>query len=515
MSRPKVKYGAFSRRDFVKAGTAGFASAVILSSFGGRLNAATTSFDYYISTNGSDSNPGTEASPWAITALNTKRATYAGKRVGLLDGNYNLSAMNAYNGATAPGPYPILQIAAGNSGAQTVIQSVNPRRAVLNLKSSGGVRNQKCAIGQYGPNGGENGYVTLDGLTVTGGGLWLAVFTGADPADYARYSPSVVVQNCLFNDNLLPVQDNAPAIWLDTCINPIIRNNKFHDLYASGMTEGACAIMLLGVRGLIAEHNECYNTHTFIHDKHQNGSGYPCNGNIARYNYIHDIDMVAFLGWDTEYASSSKAGTYLDSSIHNNLMVGCGSAWGVKISSPTRMNVSFYNNTFVLTKALPGDNGVVCGPSASVSKKVSFYNNIVLRNGHAVGYLGDLSISTGSQGTIGYNCYDPGAFRANLMSPTNSYSGSTVVSAYTSLASWQAALTANGAPAGGRDANSIQSLPGFAAAGSGAAYYKITSGPCYRTGLGGVNMGAWDGNVTQIGCNFGAAPMPPSGMSAS
>ena len=43
-------------------------------------------FDYYIATTGSDTNPGTLASPWAITGINSKQATYAGKRLGIVAG---------------------------------------------------------------------------------------------------------------------------------------------------------------------------------------------------------------------------------------------------------------------------------------------------------------------------------------------------------------------------------------------------------------------------------------------
>src|SRR5881394_1643565 len=58
-----------------------------------RSASAQTSFDYYIGPNGSDSNPGTLSQPWALSALNTKRSTYAGKVVGLLDGTYAIQTL--------------------------------------------------------------------------------------------------------------------------------------------------------------------------------------------------------------------------------------------------------------------------------------------------------------------------------------------------------------------------------------------------------------------------------------
>jgi hypothetical protein len=56
-------------------------------------NTQATGFDFYISPTGSDGNPGTLKKLWAITAINTRRADYAGKRIGLLDGTYNLYAL--------------------------------------------------------------------------------------------------------------------------------------------------------------------------------------------------------------------------------------------------------------------------------------------------------------------------------------------------------------------------------------------------------------------------------------
>src|SRR5689334_19284623 len=91
--------------------------------------------DYYISTTGSDSNSGTRLSPWAITALNSKRATYAGKVVGLLDGTYDVSAANTPTRAFA---VPLYNIEGGTSGSPTKIVSQTARGAWIQAKTSGG-----------------------------------------------------------------------------------------------------------------------------------------------------------------------------------------------------------------------------------------------------------------------------------------------------------------------------------------------------------------------------------------
>ena len=504
MSRSKNPIeSTWTRRAFVKTSTLAGATALMPWAISRVANAQTESFDFYISPTGSDNNSGTLSSPWAITAINTKRDTYAGRRVGLLDGNYDLSGMNAYNGASVEVPQPILQVAAGTAGSPTVIKSVNPRAAVLNLRSSGGVRRRLAAIGQFS----LGGYVTIDGLTVTGGAFWLMSFWGNSPTNYAQFASGIIVQNCHLYDSVLPVQDNNPAIWLDRCMNPIVRNNLIHDITGAGSSYGPCAVMTLSVRGLVMEYNEVYNTRAFIHDKHNDGQGgYASDGFIVRNNYVHDIADAAFVGLDTEYHSSSPPGPYLDSRIYNNVFVGCGAGWYCKVNAPTRMSVLIYNNTFVLTRNLSGDNGGWWGPSATAANKISYYNNIFRRNGFSMGYMGDLAVSAGALGTINYNIYDT-TMRVNILSPLNTNSSSTTVTPYSSLASWRSAS--------GADANSIQAAPVFVG-GRGAGAYALASGsPGLNAGrVGGVSsgatvhIGAWDGVVTRIGSNWDSGPVP-------
>lgn len=108
------------------------ARAVILRG-GAAILASGASFDFFISPTGSDTNAGTLASPWAITAINTKSATYAGKRLGLLPGTYSVASLMGTNEAVAA-----LSIASGSSpAAQTYIASsdssgnYSPRTATL------------------------------------------------------------------------------------------------------------------------------------------------------------------------------------------------------------------------------------------------------------------------------------------------------------------------------------------------------------------------------------------------
>ena len=85
-----------------------------------------TTFDYYVSTTGSDSNAGTLASPWAITAINTKQATYAGKRVGLLPGTYDVSGLMGTNEAVGYSTLSAWASAIGGLETHSSTNGTNP-----------------------------------------------------------------------------------------------------------------------------------------------------------------------------------------------------------------------------------------------------------------------------------------------------------------------------------------------------------------------------------------------------
>lgn len=142
-SAQSVDRALHSRRSVIKHGA--FAAGALLLPWRPRwAQAQSATFDYYISPTGSDSNPGTQASPWSITAINTKQSVYAGKRVGLLDGTYNVYSLcqaGAWNLAA-------LVVNGGTTGSPTVIAAVNPQKAILDAHdpSSGAYPTTECAI---------------------------------------------------------------------------------------------------------------------------------------------------------------------------------------------------------------------------------------------------------------------------------------------------------------------------------------------------------------------------------
>ena len=208
-----------------------------------QAHAQTASFDYYIGPNGSDSNPGTQASPWAITAINSKRSMYAGKSVGLLDGVYNINAITNAEGYWS---HPGLQVASGTAGSPTVIAAVNPRQAILDgADSSGNIpTTESPAIGQGygGASGTSNGYVTIDGLVVRnmyGSGIqfW---YSGTQSLTYVARITGVIVKNCeVYNirNRNTGTGNNVGAVRFQAVNAGLIQNCELHDVYGGSTTE--------------------------------------------------------------------------------------------------------------------------------------------------------------------------------------------------------------------------------------------------------------------------------------
>ena len=141
--------------------------------------------------------------------------------------------------------------------------------------------------------------------------------------------------------------------------------------------------------------------------------------------------------------------------------------------------------------------------------QVQFYNNIYMTtNGSGVVYQGKIVLTSRLFSKLNNNCYY--SVNGSYTSFWDIFPGST----YTTFASWKSEVNSVVA---GSESNSLNvnpqfSLPGGYAAGGGAAQFKLSAGsPCVGTGSGGVNMGAWDGTTTQIGCSFAPGGVAGSG----
>lgn len=465
--------------------------------------APSTTFDFYIGPSGSDSNPGTLASPWAITALGTKGATYTGKRVGLLDGTYTVESPSGFDSTIQT-----ININGGSSSAQTVIAAVNPRQATINNYANGyygGGLNRPSAALAHRHSSSNVGYLTIQGLRFTGFS-YSALMIGTVYNSTPMYG--IIVKDCEFTGGNAAGNSttNCPTLQLGGTRGALVQNNYFHDndgITAHSTDHFNSIIGWQYTYGTIIENN------TFVHAGSIYGKEQGLQGTIIRYNYIDSSYFTdsngSVLSWDGATSGGSFAGLTDTTKFHNNIVI-TGGPFGIEGRSTwsTRygygLPIEVYNNTVVVSGGSPWGGILV---NAQVANVASIYNNIVSITASGAGY-GAMAIKANGPAILDYNLY-PSSMKWQLLD-----SSGYQLSSYTSLASFQSAVTGAGGNAG-LDAHSIQSGSfGFVATGSGPAYYQLSgSSPALNAGKsdgtsGGsaVDMGAWGNGATAIGCDF-------------
>jgi hypothetical protein len=453
--------------------------------------AQSAGFDFYIGPAGSDSNPGTLDQPWSINALNTKWASYAGKRVGLLNGNYNLRRLGVTyidNWSSS-----MLLVAAGSSASRTVIQSVEPQGAVIDAD----YQNQPSPYRKNGVIGCSNGgYVTIDGLKIVNAGY---------RAIQISNGTGYIVQNChilnqLYAAPAIGASENSAAIELLTgTTSALIRNNRIEGCGAPADANRHAAIQAFDSTNTTVEFNTIIGG-----SSGQNGVHFKNTGNrgiTIRYNYI---DMRYCSGGSVAIRVNDVGTTPCE--IHNNIFVALEP---VVWEGPIVQRTTLRNNTIVGVTGF-GAAGVTIN-SASGAGELNFFNNIVSRT--AIGWRGDANFPSSGRGTIDFNFYD------NTPTVVFSLAPSASGGSFTGLPAWRSATT--------HDASSLgEADPGFAAAGSEALRYQLASGSvCRNAGrVGGtrdgsvIDIGAW-GGATIVGSSFDSqgpdvAPRPPSSVVA-
>lgn len=412
-------------------------------------------FDYYIGPSGSDANPGTLASPWAITALWTKAATYAGHSLGLLDGTYS-----GYNGADYNGSdcaYVIPSGAAGSSGSPTVIGAVNAR--AVTLKGDGGHKAAPWTRAQCGMVI-QGAYVTVQDLEImeaAGNGIEIT-------------AANVTVKRChvhridrvAYGDG---GYDNQAAIRSDFAASPTISHNYCHDV-VTGNSTGAneSCIELYGSTNAIVEYNECTDANTGIFLKDS------CGGAIVQYNYIYAVGRPLYYGTNNAFAFT----------MANNVVEGWTQDGYNRDNYNEIAGTVFRGNTFILnTSCASGVN--ITATSGSV---VSFYNNLIARQGSGASTYGDMN--SGGSNTF-------------VLSDYNLY-GSTVT--FTNPSGTERTFSGYQTQLGGKEAHSVNSAPTFVGGGSSVGPYQWK----LDTGSAGLNAGSSDGTTGGSTVNVGAFP---------
>lgn len=490
-----VLAGAMSRREMLVAGGLLIPASTVIPGFFRSAFAATT-FDYYISPSGSDSNPGTSSQPWAITALNTKRSTYSGKTVGLMDGTYSVDNLLAgYDSVDQWG----LDVEGGTATAPTTVKAVNARKAVISVTNhnAGGTP----VIGHSGGRS-RRGYVTLDGIKITGAkrlGVRMGIF-GVGPQ-----IPGVTIKNCEFsnfNGSSLGAGLNLEQVEINQCTGYRIQNNYFHDNVGYSATDAGHFSSLLvwrSDRGIIE-----YNTAVKSGGLYGKVDGN--YGTTLRYNYVDVSHLSTGICIQDFAGTTSDKGA--DTTIHNNVLIGAQAIVLLETLSdagyiPTKVTV--YNNTCIVKNSL-ASRGIQFKTDPGLA---AVYNNIIYTSGTSDHTM--LAVNVDGPTILDHNCY----YSTTSDPRWSTYPSKTATSRNT-VGTMDAFVSALGVVTSLLDTIENSSISGrdplFVGTGTDAQRYKLQSGsPCRSIGrVGGVSSGAitdagaWGNGATVIGSDLTA-----------
>lgn len=538
LPRSRTPSSGVSRREFLALGSVGL---VMASGFGSQARAqGTGGFDYYISTTGSDANAGTLASPWAITSLmaaaqNSHNVAnfnaISGKRLGLLPGTYSVGTYMQSDSSTGA-----LQIPGGNSSTSTYVASCDSSgnysaRTATITALNGGVYGGFAGYSHNGPiiankgAGYNSGYLTLDGLIISGFSYKGVRIGGNSSGDGPANVSGVIVQNCVFTGgahNAGDATDNTSALWIDYTAGAVVTNNYFYNNagFGPGSADHLNGIICWGCQGSQISFN------TLINSGNIYGKEIANQGNNIFNNYV---DCSMYTAQSTangiqDFTGANTSGLTQTTTIHHNIFLSSGFGLGGATLSQNNgwtTPVKFYNNTIVMVQI----GGLMVESAvwmySQITRNVTFYNNILA------------GVMSGDYGAIRFNPNGPTLWDYNLFpiamvwKTVSDSSGSSQIGGYTSLAAVQAAVSGAGG-IGTFDTHSVQSsTPGFTGTGTLAAKYQLANGSAAsgKGKVGGVssgasvNIGAWDGAVSQIGCQFGTAgtvlPDPPSNVTVT
>jgi hypothetical protein len=505
-----------SRRRVLKGGAA---AAVILSVpfINVRRSFAQSAlpFDFYISPAGDDNNAGSLASPWSITALNSKMSTYSGKRVGIIGDIHGTQTPITYGtiggvqttlyalSNTAGNNQPALNVNGGTSAASTYIASCNssgvytPRWAIIDF---GNPTSQGIGMGQNSESSTQvpnPGNLTYDALTIRNFAYAAIVFENPGGATLHN----CVVQNCeIYNGNgakNVPSSNNPGAIRLWNTFGAVIHNNKIHDLQTSPggadpqwgfsalMTYGSTGVAL----GLVVTNNTFYNCAAIL-TKDYNTDFANCS-----YNYLdHGIFGSAGAGGDLDGGAITGHDPFLGvtSVIHHNIMLA-GLEERPQSATPLITGTTqFYNNTLYGTPAYGSNFDAVYCPSPGAGAALQFYRNVVYAVGGYSTNAGCIWVKTGyliSNATFNNNVYGSNGTPLNF---------ALVEYSPLSFGSWKSTT--------GCDRNSVQ-VATSPFSGTPAAQVPSSFAVNSSAVIGGVTCGAIDGSGL-VGCDFAGTAVP-------
>ncbi|MHC4739603.1 MAG: PA14 domain-containing protein, partial [Planctomycetota bacterium] len=418
------------------------------------LAAESVATNYYVATDGDDSDPGTIDQPW----LSIKQSCYNLQpgdtlhiRGGTYTGSGNIDIDFKFNGKHGTQSTPI--IIKAHPGEEVIIDAQQAAN-IFDLQNVD--------------------WMTIDSIEFRNG-LHDHIFLGYDVA-----ATNITIKNCKFSGIDFWAGNNPAAIYISTNASDITVNNNV--MIGDGTDTAGCGVIMFRAGGEIKVfNNETYGTTNGIFVKHGNDPG--CVTRIYN-NYIHDVTGNGiFLNTD-------------DGIVENNLIHDAGGA-GVRIFEGMGYNGGDNNyishNTIVncgggiyLQHPMDGDPGAT---NTQIYDNIIYYSSVASDN-RTLTIWNYYSGAVGHNTVMNRNCYYDDNYTDELLIKTDT---DYYADAYT-LAGWQS-FSCSSYSLGCQDADSIQQDPLFV--NVGADDYHLQSGsPCKGAGTGGSDMGA---NVDFVG----------------
>jgi hypothetical protein len=467
---------------------------VVRNSGGGGAGGGET-FDFYIGPSGSDSNSGTLSSPWAITALNTKRALYSpsgvGKRVGLLSGTYAIGSLYSEDDYNVP----ILDVQGSTDVLNpVVIKSVVQHGAIIDSELVG--TGTRPALGNSASR--TQGNLVIDGIYFTG-----SVSRCVKLGDYLQspITALTIIQNCRFSGNdarTTPViGGNNSCLEISNQENLQVLNNLFEDNIGETLNSADhhSAILAWKCRDCLFDGNTSIRSGSFF------GKAEGHSGNTFRYNYL-DISHITAQGIALADWCGYNTGTGNTTKVHNNILIAMSPAdmrsLYLQGTEYTEHAVEFYNNTCIIV----GDNsfGLHIRTTAGLLK---MYNNIFVSTATSDHAFFALNVQANdTTGLIDYNVYHRASGTPQWASYANPGAEFQTRTYYTTLADARAAIGVNGLGGAAVDAAVGTADPLFVMTGLLADLYKLQPSSPYK--IDGASPGSVDGLSSGAACERGA-----------
>ena len=305
---------------------------------------------YYVATTGSDSNPGTEAQPWASLDYADTQVS-PGDTVYVRGGTYR----NEWVTLTRSGSPGNLITYKNYPGETPVIDATG-------LSAPGGYRNGVITI--------SASYIWIEGFEVKENQDWFGIFawtsaTGPTITD-------ITIKDCYVHHNRVSgIQISAwrqsPNPLTNPITNVVIDGCECAFNFDEGSVDGNEDISLLNVDGF--EVKNCY-----VHDNigYREGIDAKCGCKNGKIHHNEVEDTVVGIYVDGYDRPQSNIDVY-NNIVHDN---SAGIAFGCERGSNPQLDINFYNNV-----VYNNNGGFVIWPSTGlIEKTFTLVNNVFYHN---------------------------------------------------------------------------------------------------------------------------------------